>query len=257
MRQRQTVTAPNLVRTIVPAVVLLTALLPQQVSAEPQTEKHQIRREIVVVGAEPAHRRMIIDRQADRGYLGVHLLNLTPELRRHFGAAEDSGVLVARIMEDSPAATAGVAVGDVITSVDGEPLGTISQLAGRVGQRQEGDEIELGIVRERSSMTLRATLEESERRQVEVGQFVWRTGDEGKFVVDLGPDSIERVINVDPATINESVSRLLERLEGEGGLPGRLRLEGEQREQLEKRIAELEDRLREMERQLHLRHSDD
>ena len=41
---------------------------------------------------------------ASRGYLGAALTDLTPELRGHFGAPEDAGVLVARVEEESPAA---------------------------------------------------------------------------------------------------------------------------------------------------------
>jgi membrane-associated protease RseP (regulator of RpoE activity) len=209
------------------------------------------------MGKQPAHRRLILDQLANRGYLGVQLLNLTPELRRHFGASEENGVLVSRVVADSPAAAAGVAVGDVVISLDDEPLSTTSQLVGRIGRRQDGAEVELAIVRERSPLTLRVTLTQTERRQVEVGQFVWKSGDEGPVVFDLVPESIERVIAVDPETINESVSQLLQRLEAEGGAPRRLHIDMEQRRLLEERIAELEKRLREMERLLLRRQSDD
>ena len=221
-------------------------------------------REIVVVGSQPTHSRVILDRLANRGYLGVQLLNLTPELRQHFGASRQSGILVSRVVAGGPAEAAGVAVGDVITTVDGAPVRTTSQLIGRIGRRQEGDEVELGILRDRSALTLRATLSQSERRQMEVGQFVWRGGDDGAVFLDVDPDTfvtattfdpdlVESVIAVDPEAINESVSRLLQRLE-EGGLPGHLRLDGAHREQLEKRIAELEARLEEMEQLLRRRH---
>ena len=43
-----------------------------------------------------------------KGYLGVQLLDLTPELRVHFGVSEDSGVMISQIVEDSPAAAAGL-----------------------------------------------------------------------------------------------------------------------------------------------------
>ncbi|MFQ5349915.1 MAG: PDZ domain-containing protein [Thermoanaerobaculia bacterium] len=251
MRRTPRAAAPSL--GLVALACLLSALSSSELAAAPQHHEQQIR-EIVVVGSQPTHRRMILEQLANRGYLGVHLLHLTPELRRHFGAPDDSGVLVSRIAPDSPAAAAGVAVGDVIISVDGEPLSTTGQLVGRIGHRQKGDEVELGVVRDRASLTLRATLAQSERRQVEVGQFVWSGGEEGPFVGVLDPDEIERVITVDPETINESVRGLLERLEAQGGLRGRLRLEGEQRERLEQRIAELEERLRQMERLLHRQH---
>ena len=239
------------------AVALLTTPAVSASAAASQPEEPRIRREIVVVGSEPIHRRIVLDRIADRGYLGVQLLNLTPELRLHLGAPEESGVLVSRVAPDSPAAAAGIAVGDVITSAGGGPVSTAGQLVGRVGHRREGEEIDLGIVRDGTPLTVRATLAQSERRQMEVGQFVWRTGGEEPLVLDLDAEAIERVIAVDPATINESVSQLLRRLEDQGGAPGGLRLEDDQRRQLEERIAELERRLREMERRLHRRHQGD
>ena len=263
MRQISRGTAPTLWATF--AAVLACGLLPAQGLAVPQEEERQIRREIVVVGSQPAHRRLIHETLTERGYLGVSLLGLTPELREHFGASRQSGVLVSRVEKGSPAEAAGVAVGDVITSVDGEPVRATSQLVGRIGRRQEGEEVELGIVRERAERTVRATLAQSERRQVEIGQFVWH--DEGPFVVDIDPEvigkglvvdpeRIERVIAIDPETVNDSVSQLLERIKAEGGVPGIVRLDLEQRQQLEKRIAELEERLLEMERLLRQRAQD-
>ena len=263
MRESNRWAAPALAAAV--ASLLTTALLPPRALALPQEEERQIRREIVVVGSQPAHRRLIHEKLANRGYLGVSLLGLTPELRQHFGASRQSGVLVSRVDKGSPAEAAGVAVGDVITSVDGEPVRATSQLVGRIGLRQEGDEVELGIVRDRAERTLTATLALSERRQVEIGQFVWH--EEGPFVVDIDPETIgkglvvdpgqiERVIAIDPETVNDSVSRLLERIKAEGGLPGIVQLDLEQRKALEKRIAELEDRLLEMERQLRRRIDD-
>jgi membrane-associated protease RseP (regulator of RpoE activity) len=234
--------------------VLLPVLLPAGVDAAPQDEERHVRREVVVVGSQPVHRHMMLERIANRGYLGVQVLELTPELRRHFGAPEENGVLVSRVVPEGPAAAAGIEVGDVISAVDGEPLRTTGQVAARIGRRDEGEEVELEIWRDRSRLSTRVTLAESERRQVEVGQFVWQGGEDGPFVVDLDPEKIERVIAVDPETINDSVKQLLQSLEAQGGFPGRLRLEGEQRRQLEKRIEELELRLREMERQLQRRH---
>src|SRR5258708_4887988 len=57
-----------------------------------------------------------------RGYLGVELTELTPELRAHFGAPQDTGVMVARVVAGSPADKAGLKVGDIITSLDGKAV---------------------------------------------------------------------------------------------------------------------------------------
>lgn len=247
------------------ASCLLWPALPAAAAAAPQPAERQIHREVVVLGAQPGQRRVVLEHLARRTHLGVHLLDLTPELRRHFGAPEGGGVLVSRVAPDSPAADAGVAVGDLIVSADGAPLRSASQLVGRVGLREAGDEIVLDLVRDKSPLTLRVTLEQSERQQVEIGQFLWHGEDDGPVVLGLGgeglsgltvdPEAFEGVIAIDPETINESVSRLLARLEARGETSGGLRLDGEQRRRLEQRIAELEERLRELERQLQRRRS--
>ena len=54
-----------------------------------------------------------------RGWLGVVIQDLTPELAAGFGVKEDAGVLVAEVMKDSPAGAAGLKPGDVITDFDG------------------------------------------------------------------------------------------------------------------------------------------
>jgi membrane-associated protease RseP (regulator of RpoE activity) len=243
--------------------LLLPLSLSAAADAAPQQEERQIRREVVVIGSRPEHRHMIVDHLAHRGYLGVQLLNLTPELRQHFGASRENGVLVSRVLEEGPAAAAGVLVGDVITAVDGDPVQSTSQVVGRIGGLDEGDEVGLEIVRDRSPLALRATLAQSKRRQLEVGQFVWRGGEgaEGPFVLDLDPEQMrqlvtvepgeaDRFIAVDPEAINESVSKLLERLEAAGDTPGLMRLDDERRALLERRIAELEERLLSMEREI-------
>lgn len=96
-----------------------------------------------------------------RGFLGVQFVPLTPELSEHFNTGSESGVMVSKVIEDSPAAAAGLQVGDVITSVDGDTLGPgglMRALAGREG----GDVVDLGVVRNGRSMILSAALEDRE-----------------------------------------------------------------------------------------------
>ncbi|MEO6773924.1 MAG: PDZ domain-containing protein [Kofleriaceae bacterium] len=58
-----------------------------------------------------------------RARLGVMVTSLTPELRKHLGATEDRGVLVAHVEPGTPAAAAGISVGDVIVNVRGRAIG--------------------------------------------------------------------------------------------------------------------------------------
>ena len=63
---------------------------------------------------------------------------MTPELREHFEAPSDSGVLVNRVEADRPAARAGVRVGDVLITGDGERIREPFDLVKVVGRVPEG-----------------------------------------------------------------------------------------------------------------------
>lgn len=92
------------------------------------------------------------------GYLGVHLTGLTPELRQHFGAPEGSGVLISRVEPASPAEEAGLRVGDVLTSVDGERIGSAGKLRRAFRGKNEGTLVTLEVYRDGRLEQLSATL---------------------------------------------------------------------------------------------------
>ena len=104
-------------------------------------EQHRVKRAIVVVtgnGFEDVQVLGGADGQfgsfdafhfkVSRGYLGVSLLELTPELRRHFGVADDLGVMISSVAEHSPAMEFGVKVGDIITAIDDKRIDSTSQV---------------------------------------------------------------------------------------------------------------------------------
>lgn len=95
-------------------------------------------------------------------FLGVQLSELTPELRRHFGVPEDAGVMVSKVLDDSPASRAGVAVGDIISAVDGGAVASGRELARRIRGYDGGAAVNLEVWRGGSVQTLPATLEARE-----------------------------------------------------------------------------------------------
>lgn len=107
-------------------------------------------------------------------FLGVQLTDLTPDLRRHFGVPEDQGVLVASVVEASPAALAGVQVGDILTALDGEAIASASALSRAVGKREPGAPVQLELWRDGRVESLAATLEEPERLAQKATRFVVR-----------------------------------------------------------------------------------
>src|SRR3546814_8818042 len=63
-----------------------------------------------------------------RGRLGVMIQDLTPEIAQALGVDQRGGAVIARVVPDTPAEEAGIQPGDVVVSVNGEPVETSSQL---------------------------------------------------------------------------------------------------------------------------------
>jgi len=99
-----------------------------------------------------------IEWSTSKGRLGVMVMSLTPELRKHFGAPADRGVLVAQVMPGTPAAAAGIEVGDVIVDVRDHQIGTAADVLSALAQIGKGDHAKVTLVRNNSTRTVDATL---------------------------------------------------------------------------------------------------
>lgn len=95
------------------------------------------------------------------GYIGVNLIELSDQLASYFGVSDDQGVLVSSVEEDSPAEKAGIKAGDVIISADSEEVEDASDLQRVIRRMDEGDKVDLGIMRDHRKMNL--TVEVGER----------------------------------------------------------------------------------------------
>jgi membrane-associated protease RseP (regulator of RpoE activity) len=115
---------------------------------------------------EKARAHAFVWKTAARGYLGVQVLDLTPELRRHFGVPEDSGVMIARV-EEGPAAAAGVQVGDILTQVDGKPVSSPIDLVRVVRQKKAGELVPLELYRDGATVEVLVTVEERDRNVID------------------------------------------------------------------------------------------
>ena len=97
-----------------------------------------------------------------RPFLGILTTDLTPQLREHFGAEKDSGVLVGSVEAGSPAEKAGVKVGDILVSVDGKEVTSLGDIRRALRDKKDGDSIRLEVLRGRSRQTLVASVVEKE-----------------------------------------------------------------------------------------------
>jgi len=93
-------------------------------------------------------------------FLGISLLDLTADLRAHFGAPKGSGVLVSGVTPDSPASRVGISVGDVITRVDGDSVESFWDVSRSLRGKKKGDKVEIELVRDRAVKKLTATVDE-------------------------------------------------------------------------------------------------
>lgn len=121
------------------------------------------------------------------GRLGVGIQNLGDQLAEYFGA-DDGGVLVTSVREDSPAADAGLRAGDVIVRVDGEPVSDPGDLMREITGAEAG-EIELRVLRERQERTIRATLPERAEgiRELRSGNGYFFAPGMGSFEFEMPP----------------------------------------------------------------------
>jgi serine protease Do len=97
--------------------------------------------------------------------MGVSVMPLSDQLAAYFGVKE--GVLVSDVSSGTPAATAGVQAGDVITAVNGRNVLSSADLAREVREAEPGSTLEIRLTRERKEMNVKVTL--AQRRQAPAG----------------------------------------------------------------------------------------
>ena len=108
----------------------------------------------------PALRSKSINSQASSGtgFLGVSLETLTPQLRSEYNFVPTQGAVVLQVQSGSPADTAGLQQGDVITSFQGRPVTSADQLATAIQADKPGHTVTIGLYRGQEKITVTATL---------------------------------------------------------------------------------------------------
>jgi serine protease Do len=102
----------------------------------------------------------------ERGWLGVYIQRVTPDLAQSLGLGAAKGALVAEVLKDGPAKDAGVRRGDVIVDYDGRPVGDSRELPLMVGHTPIGKTATLKIIRDGKPIDLKVTIRPSREAEL-------------------------------------------------------------------------------------------
>jgi len=129
-----------------------------------------------------AHGRVI------RGWLGVEIQEVTPDLAQSFGLPKPEGALVASADKDGPAGMAGIERGDIVLSYNGHPVEDEHELPALVAQTPIDTKVPVEVVRNGNHMTIDVTIGERKEPQVASAKAEEPGGNWGMQVGDITPD---------------------------------------------------------------------
>jgi serine protease Do len=98
--------------------------------------------------------------KVDRGYLGVHIEDVTPALSKAFHASTTNGALVGDVTPNGPAANAGLKRGDIVTEINGQLISGADQLKTRIGTMDPNTKVAMKVMRDGRSMDVSVVLGE-------------------------------------------------------------------------------------------------
>lgn len=126
-----------------------------------------------------------------RGWLGVSLQMVTPELAQSFGLESEKGGLIAEVLPGSPAEKAGLQGGDIILEFDGHTINEMNQLPRIVAATPVGKKVKVLVQRDEKKITIPVTIEQMKEGDEE---DVVLTGDRlGMKVTELPPERAQQM----------------------------------------------------------------
>jgi serine protease Do len=129
-----------------------------------------------------AHGRVV------RGWLGVEIQEVTPDLAQSFGLPKPEGALVASADKDGPAGKGGIERGDIVLSFNGHPVDDEHELPALVAQTPINQKVPVEVVRNGKHMTLDVTIGERKEPLVATAKAETPGGNWGMQVGDITPE---------------------------------------------------------------------
>jgi serine protease Do len=123
-----------------------------------------------------------------RGWLGVVIQKITPEIAKTFGLKESEGALVSDVTEDGPAEKAGIKRGDVIVSFNGKAVKEVDALPKLVGATEIGKKAKVGIIRDGKALEVEVVIGELKDEKLQASRKTETEKDLGLVVQNITPE---------------------------------------------------------------------
>jgi len=108
--------------------------------------------------ARPIMESLLRDGEVARGWLGVMIQDVDRDLAEGLGLDSADGILISDVTPDSPAAEAGLERGDVLVSLDGQPISSTPRFRNLIAARGPGASVTLEVLRDGRSRSVQITL---------------------------------------------------------------------------------------------------
>ncbi|MGH7321799.1 MAG: PDZ domain-containing protein, partial [Candidatus Rokuibacteriota bacterium] len=180
--------------------------------------------------AKPIVQQLRADGRVTRGWLGVSIQPLTPELAKSFSLPREEGALIASVVDGSPAGRAGLKPGDVVVRYDGKTVDGPRGLSSLVANTAIGKTVPLGVIRDGRERVLPVTIGSlADARQAgvsgdsrgtgrlglelqeltpQLAQRLGVKGDKGVVVTDVRPDSPAAQAGITTGDVIREVNRI-------------------------------------------------
>ena len=158
--------------------------------------------------AKRIYTELVAKGKVTRGWLGVSIQPLTPELAKSFGLKEAKGVLISDVIAESPAEKAGVQAGDIITEFDGKKLDGPQDLQRAVASAAPGKAMPMILWRDKTTKTV----------EIRIGE----TPDENVAMKPGGGSRGKTLLGLDVRPITPDIARQLNLRNTEGVVVARV-----------------------------------
>jgi serine protease Do len=159
--------------------------------------------------ARKIYTELVAKGKVSRGWLGVSIQPLTPELAKSFGAKDTKGVLISDVIPDSPASKSGLKSGDILLEFNGKKMEAPADLQRAVGLSSPNQEAKIRVLRDQGERTLDIKIGEAPDERAEARQSGNGTRGRSVLGVEVRPvtPEIARQLNL-PAPEGVVVARV-------------------------------------------------